>query len=92
MAEIFKKIVGAVIMSSSSKLTVDDCSIELVHNPSIAPMSADRYNATRPDGYLLVKDRLGGVNISWADVVLSCEYKWKDGIEELDDASILCEL
>jgi hypothetical protein len=41
----------------------------------MALMSADRHNATRPDGYMLVKDRLQERTVSWADVLLLCEYK-----------------
>jgi hypothetical protein len=94
MTEIFKNIVAAVISNSDLKLTADDCSLELEQNPSMAPTSADRYNATRPDGYLVVKDRLdvNGNIPSWADIDLSCECKQKDGSDELDDASILREL
>jgi hypothetical protein len=51
------------------------------------PKSADRHNATRPDGYLLVKDKVQPGIVSWADVVLSCEYKRENGDEELDDVS-----
>jgi hypothetical protein len=94
MAEIFKGVIDAIIANSDSKLTAVDWSTEFVQNPSRAPTSADRYNATRPDGYLLVKDRvdMSGNIVSWADIALSCEYKRKDGTDELDDASILCEL
>jgi len=51
-------------------------------------MSADRHNATRPDGYLLVKNRMQGKTVSWADVVFSCEYKLKDGDKHLDDVRV----
>jgi len=77
MTEIFKSIVAAIVANSDSKLTVDDCTLELEQNPSMAPTSADRYNASRPDGYLVVKDRFdaNGKTPSWADIALSCEYK-----------------
>ena len=39
MTEIFKSIVAAVIANSDSKLTVDDCTLELEQNPSMAPTS-----------------------------------------------------
>ncbi|KAF9515422.1 hypothetical protein BS47DRAFT_1391598 [Hydnum rufescens UP504] len=48
--------------------------------------------AARPDPHMLVKDRPGRVNTYWADVVLLDEYKQKDEIEELDNASTLCKL
>jgi hypothetical protein len=92
LTEIFNKIVAAVIASSNSKLTALDRSVEFAQNPSRAPTSADRYNATRPDRYLLVKDRLDRETTSWADIVLSCEYKREDGMDQLDDVSILREL
>ena len=57
MREIFKNIVAAVIANPDSKLTADNCSLVLEQNRSMAPTLADRHNATRPDGYLVVKDR-----------------------------------
>jgi hypothetical protein len=51
-------------------------------------VSADRHNAIRPDGYLLVKDRMQGETVSWAGVVISYEYKRKNGNEQLDDVSV----
>ncbi|KAF9508712.1 hypothetical protein BS47DRAFT_1365754 [Hydnum rufescens UP504] len=65
--------------------TAKDCSVNLDQNPSRALTSAASHNATRPDGYLLLKDRLNDKVISWVDIALSCEYKWEDGIDELDD-------
>jgi hypothetical protein len=88
MPYIFSKIVEAIIANSDSKLTASDCSVDFLQNPTMAPMSSDRHNATRPDGYLLVKDRLQERTVSWADVLLSCEYKREEGDEELDDVSI----
>jgi hypothetical protein len=41
-----------------------------------------------PDRYLLVKDRSQEKTVSWANVVLSCEYKRIEMAEELDDVSI----
>jgi hypothetical protein len=61
--------------------------VDLLHSPSMAPISSLWSNAIRPDGYLLLKDRSQGEAVSWADVVLACEYKRKDGNEELDDVS-----
>jgi hypothetical protein len=76
--DIFTQVVDEIVANSQSKLTKGDRSTDFVQNPSRAPTSAERHNASRPDGYLLVKDRK----------VLSCEYKRKDGDEELDDVSI----
>jgi len=93
MPDIFKKVVEAIIATSNSRLTSDDCTIDFVQNPSMAPMSADRTNATRPDGYMLMKNRQkGGKSESWSDVVLSSEYKPKDGDEQLDDVSASWEM
>ena len=83
--DIFKKVVDAII--ANSKLKKYHCIIDFLQNPNMEPKSADRHNATRPDGYLLVKDRVQPGTVSWADVVLSCEYKREDGDEELDDVS-----
>jgi hypothetical protein len=88
MPDIFKKVVEAIIANSSFNLTSRDCSADFLQNPTMAPMSADRHNATQPDGYLLVKNRIQGETVSWADIVLSCEYKCKDGNEQLDDVSV----
>jgi hypothetical protein len=85
--EIFTKVVDKIVANSQSKLTKDDRSTDFLQNPSRAPTSAERHNASRPDGYLLVKDRKQG-GVSWDDVVVSCEYKRKDGDEELDDVGI----
>jgi RecB family endonuclease NucS len=85
--DLFKKVVDAIILNSQTKLTKEDCSIDFLQNPNRAPTSAERYNASRPDGYMLVNDRLSAEVVSWSDVVLSCEYKRKDGDEELDDVS-----
>jgi hypothetical protein len=86
IVNIFKKVTD--VISATSHLTQVDSLIHFAQNPNMTPKSADRHNATRPDGYLLVKDRLQPGTVSWADVVLSCEYKLEDGAEELDDVSI----
>ncbi|KAF9507779.1 hypothetical protein BS47DRAFT_1385014 [Hydnum rufescens UP504] len=83
ITNIFDNIVTAII--TTSELTTDNCSVEIVQNPSRAPTSAERYNATRPDGYLLLKDRSDRAGVSWADIALSCEYKRGDGTNDLDD-------
>ena len=75
MSNIFRKVVAAVIKSSPLNLTDKSCLIDFLQNPTLAPKSAERYNSSRPDGYMLVKDRLQAETVSWADVVLSCEYK-----------------
>jgi hypothetical protein len=86
--EIFDKIVDAIIMNSNSTLTARDRSVDFLQNPTMAPTSSERHNASRPDGYLLVKDRALVERVSWADILLSCEYKREEGPEELDDVSI----
>ena len=86
--DIFKKVVDAMILNSQTKLTKEHCSIDFLQNPNRAPTSAERYNASRPDGYMVVNDRLNAEVISWSDVVLSWGYKRKDGDEELDDVSV----
>ena len=92
MPEIFNKVVEVIVANSGGKLK---STVDFLQNPSRAPTSAERHNETRPDGYLVLKDRnkkltKDGKNedILWADVALSCEYKRKDGVEELDDVCI----
>jgi hypothetical protein len=86
MLQIFNKIVDAII--NNSKLSRDDSLVEFMQNPSSVPMSNNRHNATRPDGYLVLKSRSLGTTISWNDILLSCEYKRNDGHEDLDDVSV----
>jgi hypothetical protein len=88
MSNIFRKVVAAVIKNSPSNLTDKNCSIDFLQNPTMAPKSAERHNASRPDGYMLVKDRSQLETVSWADIVLSCEYKRKEGDEDLDDVTM----
>ena len=61
----------------------------------MAPMSADRHNTTRPEGYIMWKSRFQGEFVSWADVVLSCEYKCNEGVDDSDDVCAhqgLCDM
>ncbi|KAF9504560.1 hypothetical protein BS47DRAFT_1401281 [Hydnum rufescens UP504] len=44
-----------------------------------------QYNATRPNSYLLLKDRFDDKIISWVDIAFLCEYKREDGMDELDN-------
>ena|ERR1700734_3359086 len=88
MSNIFRKVVAAVIKNSPSNLTDKSCSIDFLQNPTLAPKSAERHNASRLDGYMLVKGRLQAETLSWADVVLSCEYKRQEGDEDLDDVTM----
>ena len=41
----------------------------------------------RPDYYLVLKQRLDN-DVSWADILLPCEYKKKDWNKDLVDISI----
>ena len=88
ITNIFKKVVDAIIKHSDPDLTKDRCSIDFLQNPNGTPKSEDRHNSSRPDGYLLVKNRLEEHTVSWADVVLSCEYKKQGSDEQLDDVSL----
>ncbi|KAF9505513.1 hypothetical protein BS47DRAFT_534796 [Hydnum rufescens UP504] len=89
MTHIFDNIVDVIIANSNSKLTAKDCSVNIDQNPSRAPTSAASHNATMPDSYLLLKDRFDETVASWVDIALLCECKQEDGVDELDDASIL---
>lgn len=60
-----------------------------LQNPNLAPTLADRDNKSRPDGYLVLRNKEDdGNNVRWANIVLSCEYKWKDDVEESNDVRI----
>ncbi|KAF8493938.1 hypothetical protein F5888DRAFT_1720628 [Russula emetica] len=92
MPEIFTKVVAAVVANSCGKLTEDDRTVDFLQNPRRAPTSAERRNESKPDGYLVLKDRNKVMSkdgkkedIFWADITLSCEYKQKDGRDDLDD-------
>jgi hypothetical protein len=87
MTHIFDSVVDAIISTPNSRLTADNCLIDFLQNPTIAPTSSERRNTAKPDGYFLLKDRSDKNTISWADVVLSCEYKLKGRREDLDDVS-----
>ena len=89
--EIFTNVVVAIVANSGGKLKEDNRTVDFLQNPSRTPTSADRRNDSRPDGYLVFKDRnQDGKNddIRWADIALSCEYKRKDGANDLDDVRI----
>jgi hypothetical protein len=95
MPEIFTKVVAAIVANSCGKLREDNRTIDFLQNPSRAPTSTERRNDSRPDGYLVLKDRNKDMSkdgkredILWADIALSCEYKLKDGDEEIDDVRI----
>ena len=85
--EIFTKVVVAIVANSGGTLKEDKCTVDFLQNPSRAPTSAERHNESRPDGYLVLKDGKKE-DILWADIVLSCEYKRKDGGDDLDDVRI----
>ena len=85
LPDIFKNEVNAIIANSNSTLNQHNYSAIFLQNPNIAPTSAYRHNMTRPDGYMVLKSRLQGNTLSWADVVLSSEYKHHDQSEDLDD-------
>jgi predicted dithiol-disulfide oxidoreductase (DUF899 family) len=53
----------------------------------MTPISDERENISRPDGCMLLKSRTGE-GIQWADIALSCEYKVKDGDNQLDDVRV----
>ena len=95
MSYIFTKIVVAVAANSGGRLREEARKVDFLQNPSPVPESAHRRNGSRPDGYLVLKDRNKGMSedwkredTPWADIVLSCEYKRKDGRHELCDVCI----
>jgi hypothetical protein len=95
MAESFMKVVDAIVANSGGKLQEDKRTVDFLQNPSQAPTSADRRNESRPDGYLVLKDRIKQMpkdgkkeDILWADIALSCEYKRIDEYDDLDNVRI----
>jgi hypothetical protein len=89
--DIFTKVVVAIVANSGGNLKKENRTIDFLQNPSRAPTSTERRNESRPDGYFVLKDRASLTrdgkreDIHWADIALSCEYKKKDGHEDLDD-------
>jgi hypothetical protein len=73
-----------------SDLTSGDVSVGFLQNPTRAPTSNARQIATRPDGYMVLKETCQEGNESWDDILLSCEYKQREGVERLNAVSI-CE-
>jgi len=95
LPEVFTKVVAAIIANSDGNLKEDMRTLDFLQNPYHTPTSAERRNDSRPDGYLVLKDRKKVMskdgtkeNIHWADIVLSCEYKRKDGDSDLNDVRI----
>ena len=95
MPEIFKNVVDTIIANSGGRLRAENRTVDFLQNPSLAPTSTERCSESKPDGYLVLKDRNRGMsktgnkeNILWADIALSCEYKRKDGDEDFNDVHI----
>jgi hypothetical protein len=57
MPDIFTKVVAAVAANSGGRLKEENRTVDFLQNPSRAPTSADRCNESRPDGYMVLKDR-----------------------------------
>jgi hypothetical protein len=92
MPEIFTKVVAAIVANSREKLTEENRAIDFLQNPSQVPISTERDDESRPDGYFVLKHRNKVMSedgkrevIRWADIVLSCEYKLEDGDNDPDD-------
>jgi hypothetical protein len=89
ISNIFSNVVKAIVANSLRvKRTENGRSVDYLQNPNRAPTSTERQNASRPDGYLVLKRREEGKDVRWAYVVLSCEYKRKDGDDDVDDVRI----
>jgi hypothetical protein len=84
MEEIFTAVTKAIIENSQGKLTEDKRTVDFWQNPNGVPMSNDRKNLSRPDGYSTLKGA-DKKSVKWDDITLSCEYKKKDGGDDLDD-------
>jgi hypothetical protein len=86
MPNIFNTVVRAII--ANSDLTSTHVSVQFLQNPSMAPTLGARQDATRPDSYLVLKERFQEEHVSWDNILLSCEYKRMDGQNQLNDVSI----
>ena len=74
IVNIFKKVMD--VISVTSHLTQVDSLIPFTQNPNMTPKSADRHNATRPDGYLLVGDRLQPGTSGFRKTKISLIWPW----------------
>jgi hypothetical protein len=95
LPDIFTKVVVAVAANSGGRLREENRTVDFLHNPSLAPTSIEARNESKPDGYLVLKDRnkrmstdSRGEDILWADIALSCKYNWKNDDEDLYDVCI----
>ena len=86
LLNIFSGVVKAIVLASRGKRTESDQSVDYIQHPNQVLASAERHNASRPDGYLVLKDRKG--DIQWADIVLSCEFKRNDRDADRDDVRV----
>ena len=85
MEDIFKKVVAAIAANSGRQV---GNTIEFKQNLNWVPISADRDDKSRPDGYLVLKTRetnRKNEQIHWGDIALSCEYKEEDGVGDFSD-------
>jgi hypothetical protein len=87
MLDIFSDIVAAIEKTAKKKA---DRTVDFLQLPHRAPVSlSERRNKTKPDGYLVLKNRnKGASDIFWVDIVLSCEYKLNDSKDDLSDVRI----
>ena len=95
MPDIFTNVMLAIVTSSGGKLADHKRTVDFLQNPSQAPTSGDRGNKSRPDGYLVLRDRHKMMskdgkeeNILWGDIALSCEHKRNDTWFDINDVGI----
>jgi hypothetical protein len=55
MPEIFTKVVAAIVANSRGKVTEENRAVDFLQNPSQVPISAERDDESRPDGYFVLK-------------------------------------
>jgi hypothetical protein len=89
------EVVAAIVAKSGGGLCEEARTVDFLQNPSLAPTSTERHNESRPDGYLILRHRNKDMSkdgtreyIRWADIVVTWEYKLKDGYDDLDDVRI----
>ena len=80
---------GCDILVASSDLATTPVLVQYLHvEPSeTLGSSGSKQNTSKPDGYLVLKQRLEKDSVLWPDIVLPCEYKNTDGKNCLIDVS-----
>lgn len=86
---------GLIAIADTIRTTVSDLFPDLEpttvfsNAPDNVPQSTWKTNATRPDGYLILRQRQSPGRPHWMDIAFPGEYKRSDKIEAQNDVSLL---